>query len=174
MRKLTIIAMLLGLAGLLMAAAVFAEEATHDYVGAKKCKACHKAIYTAWSETGHATAFDVLTDEEKKNDACVACHTTGVLAKDSSLMEGVQCEACHGAGSDFKSAKIMSKKKWAADPEAHKAMAIEAGLIYPTAENCVVCHTEKGNKNFKEFKFEDRVKAVHTVKEVAAEKAATE
>ena len=68
----------------------------------------------------------------------------------------------------------MNKKKWAADPEAHKALAVAAGLAYPTADDCTVCHTEKGNKNFKEFKFEDRVKEVHVVKEEVEAKPAKE
>jgi hypothetical protein len=62
-----------------------AEKVAHDYVAAKKCKMCHKAEFTAWSETGHATAFDVLSDEEKKNPACAGCHTTGTDA-DGVLM----------------------------------------------------------------------------------------
>jgi len=50
----------------------------------------------------------------------------------------------------------MSKKKWAADPEAHKKMAIDAGLIYATEETCTRCHQEEGNKNFKPFKWEEK------------------
>ncbi len=134
----------------------------HDYVGAKKCKTCHKAQYTSWLETGHATAYDVLSDEEKKKPECIECHITGTTAKDV-LLEGVQCEACHGPGKDYKSPKIMSKKKWKADPEAHKAMAVEAGLLYPKAEDCTRCHQKEGNPNFKEFDFEKRKGEVHTI-----------
>ena len=141
-----------------------AEKAAHDYVGAAKCKMCHKAEFTAWSETGHAKAFDVLSDEEKKNPACISCHTTGTDAE-GVLIEGVQCEACHGAGADYKSAKIMNKKKWEADPDAHKKMAMDAGLVYPVEADCVRCHKKEGNPNFKEFKFEERKGLVHPVAE---------
>jgi len=141
------------------------EEVQHDFVGAKKCKICHKAQFTSWSETGHATSFDKLTDEEKAKPECVTCHSSGNLAKDSSLMEGIQCEACHGAGGDYKSAKIMSKKKWAADPETYKKMAIDAGLVYPTEEDCKSCHKKEGNPNFKEFDFAKMKGKVHTMSE---------
>jgi cytochrome c553 len=136
------------------------KKAEHDYVSAKKCKTCHKAQFASWSETGHAKAFDLLSDEEKKKPECVGCHTTGNLA-DGTLLEGVQCEACHGPGKDYKSAKIMSKKKWKADPEKHLKMALDAGLVLPTEETCVKCHTKEGNANFKEFKFEERKLKVH-------------
>ncbi len=75
-------------------------------------------------------------------------------------MEGVQCEACHGGGKDYKSIKIMSKKKWKANPDKQRQMAIDAGLIYPKEEDCVRCHNKK-SPNFKEFKFEERKKLVH-------------
>jgi len=141
------------------------SKPAHQYVGAKKCKTCHKVQYNSWLESGHATAYDKLSDEEKKKPECIECHITGTTAKDV-LLEGVQCESCHGAGKDYKSPKIMSKKKWPADPEAHKAMAIEAGLVYPTAENCIRCHKKEGNPNFKEFDFEKRKGEVHAMNEV--------
>ena len=131
----------------------------HEFVGAKKCKTCHKQQFTAWSKTGHAKAFDLLTDEEKKNPECVGCHITGTTKK-GVLLEGIQCEACHGGGKDYKSMKIMSKKKWKADPEAHRQKAIDAGLVYPTEETCLRCHNKK-SPNFKKFDFEKRKKLVH-------------
>ena len=162
MRRFVLVLSVMALMVAVFAVFATAEEASHDYVGAEKCKTCHKAEYAAWSETGHAKAFDVLSDEEKTKEECVGCHLTGKLA-DGTALEGVQCEACHGPGSDYKSVKIMSKKKWEADPEGYKKMAIEAGLIYPTNDNCIRCHTKEGNANFKEFKFEERKGKVHPV-----------
>jgi hypothetical protein len=162
MRKVTTL-ILIALAIFAMTALlVNAEEATNDFVGAKKCKTCHKGVHAAWLTTGHATAYDSLNEEQKKDKKCVACHTTGTTAK-GVLLEGVQCESCHGAGSAYKSAKIMSKKKWKADPDTHKKMAVDAGLIYPTAEVCTTCHKKEGNDNFKPFDFEKRKGEVHKV-----------
>lgn len=144
------------------------EEAkpAYDFVGAKKCAGfCHKAQFTSWQETTHAKAFDVLSDEEKAKPECAdACHSFGKLA-DGTVLEGVTCEACHGPGSAYKSPKVMSKSKWPKDPEGYKKTAIEAGLVYPTAENCIGCHKEEGNPNFKPFDFEKSKATVHAFNE---------
>lgn len=131
----------------------------HAYVGAKKCKTCHKAQFTSWSETKHAKAFETLSAEEQEKPECVKCHITGTTKK-GVLLKGIQCEACHGPGKDYKSLKIMSKKKWKKDPEAYKAKAITAGLIYPTEETCLRCHNDE-SPNFKEFEFAKRKLLVH-------------
>ena len=141
------------------------ECAGHEFVGAKSCaKICHKTQLASWLETGHASGYDKLSDEEKAKPECVTCHITGKLA-DGTLLEGVQCEACHGAGKTYKSPKIMSKSKWPTDPEAYKKMAIDAGLVYPTEENCKKCHKKEGNPNFKEFNFEESKAKVHAFDE---------
>ena len=50
-----------------------AEESPYDYIGAKKCglKPCHgkDGIMDSWSKSKHATAYDDLTDEQKKDKA---------------------------------------------------------------------------------------------------------
>ena len=138
------------------------EKAKHEYVGDAKCKMCHKDVHTSWAATPHAKAFGALSAEEQKKPECVKCHITGTTAA-GELLEGVQCEACHGPGSDYKSATIMSKKKWEADPEGQMKLAKEAGLIIPTAETCVRCHTKEGNPNFKEFDFKTMQPKVHPV-----------
>ncbi len=172
MRKLSIAALLLAVLALAVAG-VFAaeekakadkEEAKFEYVGAKKCKICHKEVYESWSKTSHATNFSKLSAEEQKKDECARCHITGTDAK-GVLIENVECEACHGPGSAYKSPKIMSKKAWPAEPEKYKQMAIDAGLIYPTAETCTRCHQKEGNPNFKPFDFEKRRLEVHVMSE---------
>lgn len=168
MRKVTTIILLMlalfAFTAVLMAEDAAKEEVSHEYVGSAKCKTCHKAEFTAWEATPHAKAFSVLSAEEAKKPECIGCHITGTLA-DGTVIEEVGCEACHGAGGDYKAMSIMSKKKWAAEPEKYKQMAIDAGLIYPTEETCVRCHKEEGNPNFKEFKFEEMKGKVHPVSE---------
>lgn len=131
----------------------------HAYVGAKKCKTCHKAQFTSWLETKHAKAFETLSAEEQEKPECVKCHITGTTKK-GVLLKGIQCEVCHGPGKDYKSLKIMSKKKWKKDPETYKAKAIAAGLIYPTEETCLRCHNDE-SPNFKDFDFAERKLLVH-------------
>ena len=174
MRKFAIWSLLsAGLLLIVSAAAWGADEkAKPEYVGANKCKGCHKVQHKSWLETKHAKAFDVLSDEEKKKPECVSCHITGKTAK-GEVLEGVQCEACHGPASKYKSIKIMNKKKWAADPEMYQKKAVEAGLIYSKEENCKRCHKKEGNPNFKKFDFAKRKPLVHVMKSdsTSAEKA---
>jgi len=145
----------------LFAGNVFAGE--HKYVGAMKCKACHLEQYKSWEATKHAKAMASLKENEKKDAKCLACHTTGSGkgAAEGAQLENVQCEACHGAGSDYKSPAIKSKPKWKENAEAQKKLAVDAGLIItPTKEMCEACH----NKNSPTFKGFDFTKALPLVK----------
>jgi cytochrome c553 len=173
MRKIAILSSLLALALLVVGGVIVADEtakeevkatpvAKHEYAGSATCKLCHKVQYDSWSQTPHAKAFSKLSAEEQKKPECVKCHITGTKA-DGTVIQNVECEACHGPGADYKSPKIMNKAKWAADPATHKKLAIDAGLIYPTEKDCVRCHTKEGNPNFKEFKFAERKGLVHTM-----------
>jgi len=110
-----------------------AAKADHTYVGVKQCKMCHKkdGIFESWSASKHATAWDSLSAENQKNEVYKPFYTTGV--KDTVLLTGVQCEACHGAGSDYKKKSVMENKE----------AAIAAGLVIPDAKVCAKCHNEK-------------------------------
>lgn len=125
------------------------EAVAHEFIGVKKCSFCHKkdGTFPSWEKTAHATAFDNLkTDAEKSNEVCLSCHATGMTAKDE-LLEGVQCEACHGAGGDYWKKSIMEDRE----------LAIKNGLIIPTAETCQKCHTgevPEGHKELPAFDYE--------------------
>ena len=128
-----------------------------EYVGVKNCKICHIQQNKSWQKTGMATSFESLKPgikaEEKKKAGidpdkdytadpnCLKCHTTGYgkpggfisLAETPKLIN-VQCEVCHGAGSDFR--RIMKDKKFKlSDAKA-------AGLIVPNEKEntCMECH----------------------------------
>ena len=142
-----------------------AEEVKHTYVGADKCKMCHKkdGTYESWLTTKHATAWDGLTDEQKKDEAFKKFYTTGSDEK-GVLLTGVQCEACHGAGSDYKKMSIMKDKK----------LAIENGLIIPDEATCKTCHNEKApgalGASAKDFNFAKmKAKGVHAMPAPAKE-----
>jgi len=70
-------------------------------VGSNACKLCHRVQFTSWSETAHA----------KRNPP-------------------LDCESCHGAGSEYKAMATMK------DP----AKASAAGLVRPGAPFCATCH----------------------------------
>ncbi len=155
-----------------------------EYLGAKKCKACHMKQYKAWMRTTMATSYEnlkagVKAEEKKKagldpdkdytTDAdCLRCHTTGygkpggfTSFEETPKLINVQCEGCHGPGGDFRT--IMKKdKKFKLDD------AVAAGLLVPneTDNNCMECHggdspfTEKVDPKYK-FNIKERLENTH-------------
>ncbi len=96
------------------------------YVGAAKCKMCHKTEYASWQSLSHSKAFESIKEEDRAKPECLKCHATG----GSADMPGVQCEACHGPGSGYKSLKVMKD---------HDA-SVAAGLALPDEALCKSCH----------------------------------
>ena len=124
------------------------EAAKYEYIGADKCKMCHKkdGVYPSWLETKHAKAWESLKPEDQKKEECVVCHSTGMDAK-GVLLEGVQCEVCHGPGSAYKKKSIMEDRE----------KAIANGLLIPDEKTCLKCHNENVPEEFRskeKFDFE--------------------
>ena len=77
------------------------------YAGVESCAPCHRREYDDWSASLHAVAFATLQQRNRQFFAdCVSCHTTGFgyesgfqIGDRSAVLEGVQCEVCHGPGS---------------------------------------------------------------------------
>lgn len=123
-----------------------------SYIGAAKCKMCHNsptkgAQYKVWSENAHAKAWDVLSDEEKAKPECAKCHST-FHSVDASLRgtlteaEGVSCESCHGAASNYK----------AVHTKGDRTASVAVGLVIPNEELCKKCHNEE-SPTFKGFDY---------------------
>lgn len=78
------------------------------YVGSESCKACHKAEYEKWQETGHAKAYATLENLGYQYDPeCIVCHVVGldyesgfVSGQETPGLKNVDCENCHGPGSE--------------------------------------------------------------------------
>lgn len=127
-----------------------AQAESPTYIRAEKCgKLCHKVEYTSWLTTKHAKAFGNLPAADQAKKECISCHITGGT-KD---LPGVQCEACHGPGSEYKSLQIMKSRE--------KSLA--AGLVIPTEKVCLTCHNSK-SPHFKGFKFAEMAAKVHEKK----------
>ena len=170
MKKQMVMSMTLVVMGIFLVGTAAVALAGHEIIGAPKCKMCHKSKtgdqWAKWETSKHAGAFATLASEEakkiaaekglgdpQKEEACLKCHATQaflgrdvvVNAKGKYLdTEGVGCEVCHGAGSDYKSKKVM------VDHDA----AIAAGMeLNKTEEFCVKCHNEE-SPTFVSFDFE--------------------
>ncbi|MBL0157678.1 MAG: beta-propeller fold lactonase family protein [Bryobacterales bacterium] len=129
------------------------------YVGVKACGACHDGAsmghqYSKWLLSKHAQGYSALMKPESreitkisglrgdpwKEPVCLGCHSTASTAeeweKDDTFKpeDGLQCEACHGPGSEYMAEDVMR----------NRAEAMKNGLKLPTKEHCLGCHIEKG------------------------------
>ena len=141
------------------------------YVGTAVCGMCHKKEDAGqqlkiWQGSKHSQAYKTLQTEKADKIAkekgfktkavntkeCLKCHAIGydldasLLGKKFKVEDGVQCETCHGPGSDYKSKKIMKDR----------TLSKEKGLIIydNPKELCVKCHNDD-SPVFKGFNFEE-------------------
>lgn len=78
------------------------------YVGAAACVDCHTDRHAEWSQTIHAGAFSTLVNSgDGDNPLCFPCHAVGygtpsgfVDLEITPHLANVQCENCHGPGSN--------------------------------------------------------------------------
>lgn len=141
----------------------------HRYVGVKTCGMCHKSEKQGkqlgiWEASKHSKAYKTLESEEaqriskekgltkpaNESPECLKCHVTG-YGQDASLFDakfdmkdGVQCEACHGPGSDYKTMSVMKDKE----------KAVAAGLVLGDEKLCKTCHNEESPTFDKEKGFD--------------------
>lgn len=137
------------------------------YVGVDKCKTCHKgdakgSQFEIWEGSAHANAYKKLETPEAdaiakdkgfetpavETPACIKCHVLGKDIDPAELedsfdkTQGVQCETCHGPGSEYKKMSIMKDKE----------QAIANGLLTPDEAFCKGCHNSD-SPTFTEFNF---------------------
>ena len=149
----------------------FTQEETHKYAGTKACMPCHTGAKKGdqagiWKASSHAKAYEALSsvkaidaakakgiDKPQEAKECLECHTLGktvpatALDEKFDIKDGVQCESCHGAGSDYRKPAIMKDK----------AQAVAAGMTdwkddAAIEAFCKGCHNEK-SPTFKGFNF---------------------
>ena len=149
------------------------------YVGATTCAgSCHKSDSQGkqldiWQGSKHSQAFKTLQTPEADKIAkdkgfttaaaetpqCLKCHTIGKEIDPSELEstfskeDGVQCETCHGPGSEYKKLAIMKDKE----------KAKENGLIVHNEKEafCTTCHNSE-SPSFKGFNYDEMwAKIVH-------------
>jgi hypothetical protein len=131
----------------------------NEYVGAESCGRCHKAEYDHWLTTRHSKAFLTLRHIRRElNGSCLVCHVTGfgrspgfslsALHVDGERFGGVQCEICHGPGSQ------------------HVVLPSTANIRKaPNEVTCRECHTPEHSNA---FVFRERINLVRHTKEFLA------
>jgi len=155
-----------------ISSAIDGDEKQHKYIGAAKCKMCHKKEkkglqYEIWQSSAHSKAYELLGTpeamevakkrgiENPQEDAnCLRCHTAGYDAPSElrgrkfDITEGVGCEACHGAGGDYYKSKVMKGLR------AGRIEYADVGLVKPDESTCRQCHNSD-SPTPKEFVFKE-------------------
>lgn len=136
------------------------EEKEPVYVGARACAACHEgkaagSQFSRWLLSKHSKAWAALSKPEaaaiaklsgvpgdpKRSQNCLGCHAT---ASDEepwrrdptfAIEDGIQCERCHGPGSEYMDESVMR----------YREAAMKAGLRIMTKRDCELCHYVKGS-----------------------------
>jgi len=146
-------------------------EAQHQYIGVKQCAPCHRTEKQGmqtdiWQKSKHASAFTVLDSTDAKEIAkkkglskspsespeCLKCHApefsvdAKLIGKTFSVKDGVQCESCHGPGSDYKVLTVMKDR----------TKAVAAGMLLSSNDPklCQKCHTQE-SPTFKGFNYKE-------------------
>jgi hypothetical protein len=90
------------------------------FLGETACKSCHEDVYESYSTTTHRSAFSRLRAMGMNHEPeCLNCHTTGYRyhggfddKKGAIKLASVQCEACHGYGTDHtRSGEYLSRAR---------------------------------------------------------------
>lgn len=109
-----------------------------SYVGIKTCSACHADAAAFWENTRHQQAYETLEHANKQYDlSCVGCHVTGFRKPGGSEvvenkgLKDVQCEQCHGPGSEH----VKKPMKSNIQKEAPESV-------------CLDCHTPEHSDTF--------------------------
>jgi YVTN family beta-propeller protein len=131
------------------------------FLGVQACAACHSGVdtghqFSRWHLSAHARAFASLAlpqageiarlsgipEEPQQARMCLGCHATAAdtepweRTEAFRVQDGLQCEGCHGPGSEYAVAEVMMDR----------AESVRRGLVIPdTEDSCMMCHRVKGS-----------------------------
>ena len=158
-------------------------EECPKFVGAKKCKMCHKKKevgeqYKIWSEARHSEAFELLASENahkvaaklgidnpQKSGKCLKCHATAYffseelatnIAVSKKGKPRLTVEEGVGCESCHWAGSAYQKKKIMKDFDA----SVKAGMNPSPEKNCIKCHNDQNPTwNAEKYTLEDGTKA---------------
>jgi len=106
-----------------------------QFLSERECRKCHEDVWETLRESPHQAAFTTLARKgQAQSPECLVCHTTGYLYKGgyddkppANRLKNVQCEACHGYGTEH-----ARGGDWAAQARA----------------SCIECHDAENSPDF--------------------------
>ena len=130
------------------------------YIGAQACAECHEGAemghqFSRWAISAHAKTYASLalpeaeaiaklsgiTEHPRSARVCLGCHATAADVEPwqrdpgFSVRDGLQCEKCHGPGSEYATDAIMRNRD----------KAVAHGLFPGSRDVCMKCHRPKGS-----------------------------
>ncbi|NTV04484.1 hypothetical protein HGA89_06210, partial [bacterium] len=120
-------------------------SADEKFLTERECRKCHQATWELLRTTPHAAALGTLARKgQSDSPECLVCHTTGYVfiggyddRPPGNQLANVQCEACHGYGTEH-----SRDGKWAARARA----------------SCVTCHDQQNSPNFDYETYWEKIK----------------
>ena len=130
-----------------------AAGSPEHYLGGEVCARCHAAEAAQWKTTKHAQAWQTLVDAKKEAaPECISCHVAGFGEptgfKDVSTnanLKNVQCESCHGMGSQHDAFRTVPRKVTEQTCRTCHTKDVSPGFDYALYQPYVV-HTGAGTK----------------------------
>jgi len=115
------------------------------FLGERACRACHTEAWDSYAVSGHRGAFASIRNRGQNYEPeCIVCHTTGYQYQNGYSEErpfnsliNVQCEACHGYGSEHDR---------------------EGGWAAQAKDSCVKCHDAENSPNFDYATYWEKIK----------------
>ncbi len=116
-----------------------------NFMGDRACKSCHEDAWRAYASTPHRQAFATLRRKGQSFEPeCLVCHTTGFQHHNGysdkspyNRLVNVQCEACHGYGTEHD-----RDGAWGAQAK----------------DSCVRCHDQENSPNFDYATYWEKIK----------------
>lgn len=120
-------------------------DAQESFLADRTCKNCHEAAWTSYATSAHARAFQTLQRQgQTEEPECLSCHTTGYQYQNGfadaapyNRLINVQCEACHGYGTEHERGN-----GWAARAK----------------DSCVSCHDAENSPKFDYASYWEKIK----------------
>jgi hypothetical protein len=103
-----------------------------EFISAKACAECHTDQYIKWSNSKHARATDsVMLHKDEFTVGCLQCHASARSENALPKFTAVECEECHGPGSN------------------HALKPLKGyGKVSDLKSACTSCHTDRTSPNF--------------------------
>ncbi len=116
-----------------------------QFLTQRSCQKCHGDIWDTLRRHEHQSAFASLGKKgQSGNPECVVCHVTGYIYKNGydeeppfNRLANVQCEACHGYGTQHKR---------------------DGSMLKMARDSCVECHDKENSPDFDYATYWEKIK----------------